>query len=85
MEVSMHEYYEVRCPCERCHTVKGLEYERCGTLLGAISEDTDAYFRCPTCGLIHVYTEEHGDIVYEIVGKNKVNFTKSIRRITDER
>lgn len=80
----MHEYHEVRCPCERYHTVKDIEYERCGTLLGAIKIPTDTYFRCPTCGMLHVYTEEDGSIVYEPVGKKIINFTKSVRRVKNE-
>jgi len=78
------EYYEIRCPCKKEHDVNGIEYERCGTMLGAIEEGGSAYYRCPTCGMIHAEYSMGGGLVLEVLGKTKINFKKTWRRIIDE-
>ena len=76
------EYYEIRCPCKKEHEMNGIEYERCGTMLGAVDEDSSCYFRCPTCGMIHVESYDN-EIVVEVLGKTKINFNKTWRRVKE--
>ena len=76
------EYYEIRCPCEKVHDISGVEYDRCGIMLGAIKEGDACYFRCPTCGMI--YADFTDTLVIEVLGKNKINFNKTWRRIINE-
>jgi len=75
------EYYEIRCPCEKQHCVSGVDYDRCGTMLGAIGEGSTGYFRCPTCGLLFVDATDGLEFI--VLGKEKINFNKTWRRITN--
>lgn len=76
-------YYEIRCPCKKVHDVSGIEYDRCGIMLGAICEGDSGYFRCPTCGMIYAEDKEDG-LTLEVLGKDKINFNKTWRKVKDE-
>jgi len=77
-------FYEVRCPFDKKHIIRGVEYDTCGTLLGAISEDSEAYFRCPTCGLVLVSFRGTDVPRYSLIGKRKIHFDKTWREVDNE-
>ena len=76
--------YEVRCPCEYEHSVKDIQYDHCGAMLGGIRENSSGIFRCPTHGMIFVNHTKCG-MEFEVLGKSKIKFKKSCRRVKDER
>jgi len=72
---------EVRCPAFRKHSIKGVEYEICGNLLGAIYIGSRALFRCPTCGLVEVIAEDDRYITAKVIGKERVEMEKPFKRV----
>ena len=78
------DYTEIRCVGERKHTIKGIEYDVCGHLLGAVSDNTEgAIYRCSVCGTFTKIIGFDGpDLIIEDVtpqrGK-KLDFTRKRR------
>ena len=77
-------YEEVRCLSNRPHTIRGVEYDTCGTFLNAINKDSpvDSIYHCHVCGAwFRVKREKLEDIVltFERLEKRRFKFIQPLR------
>ena len=79
------EYIEVRCPYDLKHSVKGVEYETCGKLLGGIMPKNGAVaiYRCPTCGFSKVTYDNGRMNIVRLDTNQRINFERTWRHVED--
>lgn len=77
------EYYELRCNADRKHTIKNVEYPKCGNLFGGVKKDKsiDMYLRCPICKCWnHFYMEENSSLLhFSIIEHRRFVFSQPVR------
>ena len=79
----MPDYIEVRCPFERPHEIRGVEYDYCGSLLGAISGPSETIFRCPTCGFVKIIYTDMDELTFYKMESTRIGLTKHWREVRD--
>jgi len=81
-------FIEIRCPCDRPHQIRGIEYESCGNIIGGIEENSNETHicRCSIHGFSKVKIDENGMlIITKLNTKNKrIDFIRKERIIEDE-
>jgi hypothetical protein len=87
MEVQKMNHIEIRCPADRTHIIRGVEYESCGNIIGGIEENSkEVHFHyCYMCGFSKSEIDENGMLTITKLSKGKrIKFIRKERIIKDE-
>lgn len=82
----MKKYTEVRCPGERAHKVKGVDYEICGNIIGGLLTNISnkAIFHCHMCGFWEAEINDDREITMTKIDTSngkRIDFDKKTRRV----
>ena len=77
-------YEEIRCISDRKHTIRGTEYTRCGSILGAIRKgmEIDEIFHCTVCKSWFRITRDDPNsklLDFEQLENRRYNFSQPLR------
>ena len=81
-------FIEIRCPSDRPHIIRGVEYESCGNIIGGIPENSKEVnlHYCYMCGFSTSKIDENGMLILtKLNTKNKrIDFIRKERIVKDE-
>ncbi len=80
---------EIRCAARRPHYIKGILYETCGSIIGALPDsEEESIYRCGECNHWFRVTREAGDdmlLIFEELPHRHFNFKQPVRMVSYDR